>query len=330
VVDDITTNLDVASGILSGYKLQVDCLTSGQAALDRIQAGTPVYNAVFMDHMMPGMDGIETVDRIRALGTEYAKKIPIIALTANAIKGTEKLFFAHDFQAFITKPIDIMEMDAALRKWVRDDARAEIPINEELSEYELQIEKLNMEIPGVDTKKGLSLYAGAKKIYLPMLRSYAHNTPKVLDKLRTVTAENLHDYVITVHGLKGTSAAIGAEHIRAAALELENLSRGGDFQGVIERNGKLIEDTEIVVANVQKWLDKNDIYETKPRLKAPDSGLLARLREGCESYDMDTVEEIIKELEKNEYDEDGELVSWIREQIDMSKLGDVAKRLTDF
>jgi len=329
VVDDITTNLDVAAGILGNYKLQVDCLTSGQAALDRIQSGTPVYNAIFMDHMMPGMDGIETVDRIRALGTEYAKKIPVIALTANAIKGTEKMFFEHDFQAFITKPIDVMEMDSVLKKWVRDDTHAEVVIDDELSETDLKIEKLVIEIPGVDTKKGLSLYAGAKRIYLPMLRSYAHNTPKVLDKLRSVTADNLHDYVITVHGLKGTSAAIGAEHIRVAALELENLSRAGDLQGVLDRNDKLIADTEVVLANVQEWLEKNDIHETKPRMKAPDRELLAKLRENCESYDMDGVEEVIAKLESFDYDEEDDLVKWLREMIDISKLGEVAKRLAE-
>ena len=278
---------------------------------------------------MPGMDGIETVDRIRALGTEYAKKIPVIALTANAIKGTEKMFFEHDFQAFITKPIDVMEMDSVLKKWVRDDTHAEVVIDDELSETDLKIEKLVIEIPGVDTKKGLSLYAGAKRIYLPMLRSYAHNTPKVLDKLRSVTADNLHDYVITVHGLKGTSAAIGAEHIRVAALELENLSRAGDLQGVLDRNDKLIADTEVVLANVQEWLEKNDIHETKPRMKAPDRELLAKLRENCESYDMDGVEEVIAKLESFDYDEEDDLVKWLREMIDISKLGEVAKRLAE-
>jgi len=328
VVDDITTNLDVASGILGGYKLQVDCLTSGHAALDRIQAGTPVYNAIFMDHMMPGMDGIETADKIRALGTEYAKKIPIIALTANAIKGTEKMFFEHDFQAFITKPIDIMEMDAVLRKWVRDDTRAEVLIDEELSEYDLQLEKLNIEIPGVDTKKGLSLYAGAKKIYLPMIRSYAHNTPKVLDKLRSVTAENLHDYVITVHGLKGTSAAIGAEHIRTAALELENLSRGGDLQGVLAKNGKLIADTEVLVSNIKERLQQYDSQNVKPRLKAPDQELLEKLRECCENYDMSGIDEVMAELDKADYEEGADLVEWIREKIVVSEIDEVAQRLT--
>jgi CheY-like chemotaxis protein/HPt (histidine-containing phosphotransfer) domain-containing protein len=329
VVDDIVTNLDVAAGILGSYHLHVDCLTNGQAAIERIKSGTPVYNAIFMDHMMPGMDGIEATDRIRALGTEYAKKIPIIALTANAIKGTEKLFLEHDFQAFITKPIDLIEMDSVLRKWVRDESVDEVVIDGELSETDLLTEKLIIEIPGVDTKKGLSLYAGAKDIYLPMLRSYVHNTPKVLEKLRLVSAENLHDYVITVHGLKGTSAAIGAEQIRSAALELENLSRAGDLQGVLAKNDKLIADTQVVVANVTEWLDKNDIHELKLRLKAPDRELLVKLRENCENYDIDSIEEVMSELEKNDYEEDAELITWLREKIDISRMGEAAKRLEE-
>jgi CheY-like chemotaxis protein len=281
-----------------------------------------------MDHMMPGMDGIETVDKIRALGTEYAKKIPIIALTANAIKGTEKLFLEHDFQAFISKPIDLMEMDATLRKWVRDETVAEVVIDDKISETDHLIEKLVIEIPGVDTKKGLSLYGGAKKIYLPMLHSYAQNTPKVLEKLRLVSAENLHEYVIAVHGLKGTSAAIGAEHIRTAALELENLSRAGDLQGVLAKNDKLIADTEIIVTNVKEWLDQNNTG--KPRQKAPDRELLAQLRQCCESYNMSGIDKVMLDLDKFDYDEDAELIEWIREQIIISEINEVAQRLAQY
>ncbi|WP_461252195.1 response regulator, partial [Treponema sp. R8-4-B8] len=128
VVDDMQTNLDVAAGLLRKYKMQVDCLSSGQEAIERIRQGTPVYNAIFMDHMMPRMDGIETAGYIRALGTDYAKKIPIIALTANAIQGTDKMFYEHGFQAFISKPIDVVEMDAVIRKWVRNDTRQNAPV----------------------------------------------------------------------------------------------------------------------------------------------------------------------------------------------------------
>jgi signal transduction histidine kinase/DNA-binding response OmpR family regulator/HPt (histidine-containing phosphotransfer) domain-containing protein len=331
VVDDMQTNLDVASGLLRKYQMQVDCLTSGQAAIDRIKAGTPVYNAVFMDHMMPGMDGIETADRIRALGTEYAKEIPIIALTANAIQGTDKLFYAHDFQAFISKPIDVMELDSVLRKWVRDKTREDVPVSETPDSGApspgKEEKKMVIEIPGVDTKKGLSLYVGDTKIYLSLLRSYISNTPGVLEKLRLVSADNLPGYVITVHGLKGTSAGIGAEQIQAEAMELENLSRAGDLQGVLAKNGKLIADAQMVVANVTAWLEQNDIQEAKPRLKAPDRELLAKLRECCESYDIDGIEEVMSELEKADYEEDADLVKWIRGRIDISKMGEVAQRL---
>jgi len=326
VVDDMQTNLDVASGLLRKYQMQVDVLTNGHAAIDRIREGKPVYNAVFMDHMMPGMDGIETADRIRAIGTEYAKKIPIIALTANAIQGTDKLFFAHDFQAFISKPIDVMELDSVLRKWVRDENRETVPVRADSSADE---EEKNMviEIPGVDAKKGLSLYAGDTKIYLTLLRSYAANTPGILDKLRPVSAENLPAYVITVHGLKGTSAGIGAEGIREAALELENKSRAGDLRGVLEKNGKFIADAETIVSNIKTWLDKNEVHEAKPRLKAPDRELLLKLRECCENYDIDGIEEVMSSLESSDYEEDGDLIKWIREKIDISKMGEVSKRL---
>jgi len=324
VVDDMLTNLDVASGLLRKYRMEVDCLSDGPAAIKRIKEGTPVYNAIFMDHMMPGMDGIETADRIRALGTEYAKKIPIIALTANAIQGTDKMFYEHDFQAFVTKPIDVMELDSALRKWVRDMSRKSVPILNDSSPEE---EKMVIEIPGVNVKKGLSLYVGDTKVYLPLLKSYVANTPKVLDKLRAVSAENLSDYVIIVHGLKGTSAGIGAEAIQAQALELENLSRNGDLQGVLAKNDKLIADTELIVANVKEWLDKNDVQEAKPKLKAPDKELLAKLREFCENYEIDGIEEVMSELESADYEEGADLIKWIREKIEISKMGEVAKRL---
>jgi len=327
VVDDMETNLDVASGILHRYNMQVDCLNNGLAAIDRIRDGTPVYNAIFMDHMMPGIDGIETADRIRAIGTEYAKKVPIIALTANAIQGTDKMFFEHDFQEFITKPIDVMEMDAVLRKWVRDKNREEVPVSEELSEADKQIESMVIEIPGVDTEKGLSLYAGSKKVYIPLLRSYVYNTPGILDKLRSVSAENLPDYVISVHGLKGTSAGIGAEALREAALELENTSRAGDLQGVLAKNEKLIASAESLVANIKAWLGKNDIHEAKPRLKAPDKELLAKLRQGCEDYDMESIDKAMSELEKNDYDESADLIPWLRGKIETSEFDEAAEKL---
>jgi PAS domain S-box-containing protein len=326
VVDDMQTNLDVASGLLRSYKMQVDCVDSGQSAIDKIREGAPAYNAVFMDHMMPGMDGIEAADKIRALGTEYARKIPIIALTANAIQGTDQMFYEHGFQAFISKPIDVIEMDSVIRRWVRDDSHEDVLVYSAPEDGESSV----IEIQGVDTKKGLSLYAGETKVYLPLLRSYIANTPVILDKLRNVSEQTLPAYVISVHGLKGTSAGIGAEKLREAAFELEKMSRAGDLQGVLAKNDKLIADAEIIVADIKAWLDEYDAHsEKKPRLKAPGRELLSRLRQSCESYDIEGVDSAMAELESADYEEGAELVAWIREKIDISKMGEVAKRLAE-
>ena len=123
VVDDMQTNLDVAAGMLKKYKMRVDCVTSGEEAIDLISGGEPAYDAVFMDHMMPGMDGVEAAEKIRAIGTKYAMTIPIIALTANAIAGNEQMFIDNDFQAFLAKPINMMKLDSIVQRWVRDKSR---------------------------------------------------------------------------------------------------------------------------------------------------------------------------------------------------------------
>jgi len=123
VVDDMQSNLDVAASMLRKYKIHVDCVLSGQAAIDKIKLEEPVYDAIFMDHMMPEIDGVETTAKIRALGTKYAQTVPIIALTANAIAGNEQMFLENGFQAFLPKPINIKSLDLAVKRWVRDKSR---------------------------------------------------------------------------------------------------------------------------------------------------------------------------------------------------------------
>jgi signal transduction histidine kinase/CheY-like chemotaxis protein len=123
VVDDLPTNLDVTEGMLRKYKMQVDCVTGGQEAIDLIAAGEQIYDAVFMDHMMPGMDGMEATAAIRALGTDYAKNLPIIALTANVVAGNEQVFLDNGFDAFLPKPFNVMLLDSIIQRWVRDKSK---------------------------------------------------------------------------------------------------------------------------------------------------------------------------------------------------------------
>jgi len=115
IVDDVTSNLYVAKGILQPYELDIDTVNSGFDAIDRVKAGK-IYDIIFMDHMMPKMDGIEAVKIIRELGY----KEPIIALTANAMTGQAEEFMVNGFDGFISKPIDLRQMNSALNKFVRD------------------------------------------------------------------------------------------------------------------------------------------------------------------------------------------------------------------
>ncbi|MCL1906171.1 MAG: ATP-binding protein [Clostridiales bacterium] len=118
VVDDLEINLEVAACSMEPYGMQVDCVENGASAIQRVNDGGVEYDIIFMDHMMPGMDGIETTRAIRELGTEYARNVPVIALTANALSGNDKMFAENGFQGFLAKPIDPRKLDAVLRRWI--------------------------------------------------------------------------------------------------------------------------------------------------------------------------------------------------------------------
>ncbi|MCL1914189.1 MAG: transporter substrate-binding domain-containing protein [Eubacteriaceae bacterium] len=122
VVDDVGINLEIAQRHIGKYKIAVDTALSGLEAIELMDKGEQDYDAIFMDHMMPGMDGIEAVRRIRELGTEKALSVPIIALTANAIAGNEQMFLSKGFQAFMSKPIDLLQLEAILNEWVLSES----------------------------------------------------------------------------------------------------------------------------------------------------------------------------------------------------------------
>jgi CheY-like chemotaxis protein len=117
----VEINLEVAVGMMEIYDPKIDCVTSGQEAVDLIKKEEVLNDAIFMDHMMPGMDGIEAVRIIRnEINTDYARTIPIIALTANAIIGNEEMFLEHGFQALLPKPIEMKKLDAILKEFVKN------------------------------------------------------------------------------------------------------------------------------------------------------------------------------------------------------------------
>ena len=125
VVDDNKVNLRVAAGLLKKFGIVPDTVDNGQDSIDIIR-GQSQYDLVFMDHMMPEMDGIEAVQKIRSIGTQYTDKLPIIALSANAVKGMEEQFLAGGMNDFLPKPIELAMLGAILKKWLPPDVVQEV------------------------------------------------------------------------------------------------------------------------------------------------------------------------------------------------------------
>ncbi|MCL1981801.1 MAG: ATP-binding protein, partial [Clostridiales bacterium] len=278
VVDDIINNLDVAKGMMSPYGMQIDCVTSGQQAIDAIRNENVKYSAVFMDHMMPGMDGVEATKIIREeIGTEYAKTVPIIALTANAISGSEQMFLKSGFQDFISKPIEMNRLDTVIRKWIRDKE-----LEKTLGKHVYPGKKTafrtrsgrdrrvlptrrggggqrtagKLTVEGLDMSKGVERFSGDEKLFMQILRSYAVNTVPLLEQLKNVSKNNLGDYSITVHGVKSSSRGIYADALGNMAEALEMASKDGDWDYVEAKNSEMIETAQKLIEDIETMLAK--------------------------------------------------------------------------
>ncbi|MDR2476587.1 MAG: response regulator [Treponema sp.] len=341
VVDDVETNLDVAKGLMLPYGLSIDFASSGVDAIKKIRAagenaGSSRYDLVLMDHMMPGMDGVEAVRIIRSeIDSDYARTVPVIALTANALAGNEEMFLTHGFNAYISKPIDVMQLDVALNTWVRNKQSKETLLQAEMEKSILARESVqadlgilnSLSVNGIDLAKGRERY-NSEAAYLEILRSYSLHTPVLLEKLRNCTPETLAEYAITVHGLKGSSYGICADEVGKRAGELENAAKAGYYEQVQTDTARFIEMVESLLAELGEALKKAvSAKAEKQKSAAPDSAALAKLLDAVKRYKATLMEEIIAELESYEYESGGELVQWLREQMDNLEYDAIRRRL---
>jgi signal transduction histidine kinase/CheY-like chemotaxis protein len=337
VIDDVETNLDVAKGLLLPYGLSIDTASSGLEAIAKIKAiseggSTSSYDLVLMDHMMPGMDGIEAVRIIRnEIQGEYGKTVPIVALTANALTGNEEMFLSKGFNAFIAKPIDVMQLDAVLNTWVRDRKSVEVLKQAEMVMPVIENADQNIldgiQIEGIDVDRGKRKYNN-DAAYLDILRSWHKHTPALLEKMRNPLFESLPEYAITVHGIKGASLGICADEVSDKAEELERYAKSGNIGQVQADNPMFIGMAESLLAKIGKLLEKVDVgKKQKSRKYAPDPILLDKLLEAVKSYKSTLMEETMCSIESFDYDSDMEMVVWLRQQMDNLEYDAIRQKL---
>ncbi|MDR0652168.1 MAG: response regulator [Synergistaceae bacterium] len=343
VVDDVETNLDVARGLMIPYGLEIDCVRSGSEAIERVKeigegdGSVPKYDVIFMDHMMPEMDGIEATRAIRSeIGTSYAVTVPIVVLTANALAGNEEMFLAHGFNGFIPKPMDINRLDMALNHFIRDkqneetlrEAERAVPDNRPRTHTEKILRGL--EIDGVDVAAGRKIYED-DSAYLDVLRSYTAHAPDIIERLRDPSRENLGDYVIAVHGIKGASRGISAGYVADKAEALEAAARNGNFGFVGENNDELIASATALAENIEKALeDLRNGESGKDAAHEPDEETLDKMLEAVRSYDTKAMETTLAELERYRYKRGEELIKGIRIQLEKLEYDEIAYVLEEW
>jgi len=326
VVDDLEPNLYVAIGLLKPYGLKVDVALGGKETIDLINSGKS-YDIIFMDHMMPEPDGMETTKILRSSG--YTK--PIVALTANAVSGQADIFLQNGFDEFISKPIDIRQMNSVLNKFIRDvySVESEDVLPESGSEnskpdgYDFSA----ITIPGLDLVKGLDRYNGDAKNYLTVIRSFAAAVRPILIDLDKFDESDLSDYKTSVHGIKGSCYSICANDTGDFAAKLEKACNDPDISFIRNSTGDFIKQVNDLLDELDRLIKEKDDVDVKGVKDKPDIDLLNALCSACKSFNINEIDEIMDKIDEFKYDSDEGLSVWLREKVDMMSYSQIAERL---
>jgi PAS domain S-box-containing protein len=314
VVDDMETNLYVARGFLMPYGLTVDTALSGKEAIEKIGQGNE-YDIVFMDHMMPVMDGIEAAKAIRAKGYTH----PIVVLTANAVSGQAGMFMANGFDGFISKPIDIREMNASLNKFVRDRQPPEVV---EAARAAYSGSTADEAAPQVDSELAKIFTSDAEKAIV-VLQGY--------DERKSYESDDLQMYIINVHAMKSALANIGETALSVLAQELEQAGRDRDAAFLSEKTLVFLGKLRALVDGLRPEATEYDSGDvTKEDMEHLRKTLLA-VKDACAAYDIDAASSAFRELKKKRWPAKyGELIDSIAVHLRHSDFDEAEAVCTEF
>ena len=288
-VDDEEMNLVVAKGVLGSYGIQVDTCPSGKEAIKRCTSID--YDIIFLDHMMPGFDGVETLRKIREIEGGIYQDLPVIALTANTLSGAREMFRNEGFTEFIPKPIERAVLERVLRKVLpknsiqygpaptrQDNGQAEAgtPVSPALSSPEASapqdVTPEEISAPdetlspfdalvraGINVQMGLDYCAGEEDFYLEMLQMFCEQSGEKKSEIDSYyEAASWADYAIKVHALKSTSLTIGAEQLSEQAKLLEQAGKKEDVDYIRQNHSSLLDLYDQVCESIAGLLERQE------------------------------------------------------------------------
>ena len=306
VVDDNEMNRKVALGLLAPLKMQIDTAENGKQALDMICSKK--YDLVFMDHMMPIMDGIEATKKLREMDDEYCRQVPVIALTANAIVEARAKFFEAGMNDFAAKPIDLKDICAKIRKWLP----AEYIINNEVKEASLsdigQEKETEEELPvicGLDVSEGIK-NSGTKELFFSLLGDFYKLIDMKSTKMEKCLADGLiREYTIEVHALKNTARMIGAMELSKWCYELEMAGNASEVEKLNQQTPGMLQ----MYRSYKEVLKPYAKLQNEDKKQVPKEviiGDLNELRDAIDTFDLDKADEVMKQIEEYQFTEEME------------------------
>lgn len=315
LVDDNELNLVVAKELLKPLRMQIDTAENGLQAVKMVRGSQ--YDLVLMDHMMPVMDGIEAAKAIRALPEDKYQKLPIIALTANAMVDARKEFLNAGMNGFVAKPIDFARICNQLKLWLPKDLVRDVPKEEakklladDLSDREIQPEDPQM---GFSFEEGVN-HCGSKAALMKTIRIFYRMIDSKANKIEQCLKEGLiSDYVIEVHALKSSALLIGAVPLSEAAKELEDYGKQGKTEVLEEKTPDVLtlyrDLKNILRPYAEKEEDAKKEFSDGEWITA-----LQQIHQCIEQFDLDGVDQIMEQLEEYQVPE------CIRESMDQLRV----------
>ncbi len=298
IVDDNEVNLTVAAGLLAPLKMKIDTVTSGKACLEKIK--DKKYDIIFMDHMMPVMDGVETAIIIRNEYENY-RNIPIVALTANVLAENRKIFFEAGMNDFIAKPIELKMILPVIKKL--------LPKHKVHQMDTVMFEAINkpaIHIEGIDTEYAIRLL-GNEELYLEVLKNFYKLLDKKIEAIDSYRQNaDWKSYTIDVHALKSSSKQIGAMELSKQAEALEKAGNDNDINTIQKDTDALLETARKVKIIIEPHCKENEhAYGTENIAIDIINSQLDKIVSALDELDMTQVEEIITTMSRYALNENG-------------------------
>lgn len=346
LVDDNHINLMVAKGLLNSYGLSVDIVSSGKAAIEACEKNH--YPIVFMDQMMPEMDGIEAMQKIREIDSYYAfgGEGKIIVLTADAIRGAREKLIAKGFDEYLGKPMNLKQLERLLVLYIPEeklemimpdtDSMEEEQMSEE--ETESETDYLKATLSDVDVDFGLENCGGKVSDYLSILKINFTYGDKNLEELESLLKEkDYENYTIKVHSVKSTTRGMGALKVSEIALKQEEAGRAGKYDYIdvhfteLQKEYKqLLQNLELVLQHFRMLEEQGTEVKGELLDKEMISSVLTNIRNHVNAFEFAQVFEILEDVKGYQLPEEYQkLFSRLEGLMDNLAVDDIQKLLED-